>query len=136
MAAFSNFLELEILKHVLDATTGVDITPASVYVALATADLTDANTTANEVSVGDYARVQMTGAWTVAEAGGVTTAKNTGAITFPQETQTAYTATHWGIYDASTVGSLLFHGSLDVPKTVGINDTLSFAADALVIETQ
>ena len=139
MAAFSDFLELEILKHVLDANTAVDITPASVYVAFATSDLTDANVTANEVAVGDYARVIMTGVWTVATAAGVTTAKNTAAITFPVENTTGYTATHFGIYDAAplTTGNLLFHGALDTPKVVGNSgDQLSFAAEALVIETQ
>jgi hypothetical protein len=131
MTAMSDYLEDALLSHVLD---GVSMTsPTSVYVALATADFTDANTTANEVTGGAYARVTMTGGWTVAGTT-PTEATNTAAIEFPTATDGTWgTATHFGIYDAATTGNLLIHGQLTDPKTIGDGDTFEFAIGNLVV---
>lgn len=137
MAAMSDWAEQNVLDHSLNSNAlGADISPTSVYVSLHTADPTD--TDGNEVSVSgrDYARVQMTAGWTAATSAGVTTARNTGAITFPQETQLGYgPVTHFGIHDASTAGNMMFHGSVTPSNTVvNVGDTPSFAATALILE--
>ena len=137
MSATSNWLEEHLLDHNLNANAlAVAITQASVWVSLHDADTTDVTSTAlaTEISVGQYARVQMTAGWTIAAAAGVTTAKNTGAITFPTQTSNPYTPTHFGVFNASTSGQLLYHGSVSPSNPVGINDTPSFAATSIELE--
>jgi hypothetical protein len=59
--------------------------------------------------------------------------RNANAITFPTATGTWLAATGYGIYDASTVGVLLYWGTFGSPTTVGSGATASFAANALTI---
>src|SRR3990167_4174500 len=124
MGSKSDFLELELLDHVLGAAAYT--APATVYVALHTADPLDDGSGA-EVSGGSYARVAVTNNatnWPAAASG----AKAKGAaITFPEATASWGTVTHFGIWDAATVGNLLYHGSLTVSKAVTTGDTPSFA---------
>ena len=126
MAAFSNFLENELLDHALG--TGDFDAPSAVYVALATADLTDANVTTNEVSGGGYARQAATFA---AASGG--SASTSATITFPVATADLGTITHFGLYDAATGGNLLYHGELNVPKVIGDGDTFEIQTGNLTI---
>ncbi len=131
MADISDYLETKILEHVLDATTFTS--PASVWVLLGTADFTDAFTTANEVpDANAYARVQMTGGWTVSGDN----ATNTAAVTFPAASGGNWgTVTHVGIADSAThgAGNLLFHGAIDDDKVVEDGDTFEFAIGALSV---
>jgi hypothetical protein len=131
MTAMSNYLEDALLSHVLD---GVSMSsPASVYVGLFTDDPTDAGS-GTEVTGGAYARVQMTGGWTVSGTT-PTQATNTAAITFPTATDGTWgTATHFGIFDASSGVELLIHGEVTVPKPIGDGDTFEFAIGNLVVE--
>jgi hypothetical protein len=127
MAAMSNFMETKVLEHFLDATSFTS--PSSVYVALFTDDPTDAGS-GTEVTGGAYARVQMTGGWTVAGDN----ATNTAAVTFPTATDGTWgTATHFGIFDASSGVELLIHGVLTDPKTIGDGDTFEFAIGNLSV---
>ena len=125
MAATSDYLETTLLDHVLN---NVALTsPTSVFVALHTADVTDAGG-GTEVSGNAYARVTVTGGFTTTGD----TSDNTAAVTFPTASGGAWgTVTHVGIWDASTVGNLLFHGILDASKVVGDGDTFEFAIGAL-----
>lgn len=141
MAAMSNYLENKLVDHCL---RGVSFTaPTGIHVALFTADPTDANS-GTEVSGGNYARAALapsTSNW--ASTGGATTTTNPSAgtlgetsnnlaITFNTPSASWGTVTHFGIYDASTGGSLLFHGALTAPKTIGATDPApSFAISAL-----
>jgi hypothetical protein len=126
--AMSNFLETELLDHVLnnDAYTS----PTIVYIALYTAAPSDAGG-GTEVSGGAYGRVALdsstTNKWT--NAGG--TADNISAITFTQATASWGTVTHMGIFDASTAGNLLLWGTLTTSRTVNNGDTFEFAAGDL-----
>lgn len=130
----SNTLENAILDHVLG---GPDyVRPPTVYVALFTADPTDAGTGA-EVSTGDwtnYARVAVTNNDTnwPAAAGG---AKSNGTeISFGAATiVTPVDVTHLGIWDAATAGNLLYHGALDTPKTITDGDTPRFGVGEIDI---
>ena len=78
--------------------------------------------TGTEVSYTGYVRAEVrregsfatpsTTKWTYSSSGG-SSFVNLEAITFPiTPTGASGTVTHWGIYDASTGGNLLFHGPL------------------------
>jgi hypothetical protein len=127
MAAMSNFMETTVLEHFLDATSYTS--PASVYVGIHNTDPTDADS-GTEVTGGAYARVQMTGGWTVA----ADNATNTAAVTFPTATDGTWgTADYFGIYDASSGSELLIHGALTEGKTIGDGDTFEFAIGNLSV---
>jgi hypothetical protein len=133
MSAMSDYLEGELRKHVF--RTGSFTKPSALYVALFTAAPNDAGG-GTEVSGGSYARVQRDPAdanWTGASAtNGLT--DNAAAITFPTPSANWGTVTHWGIFDASSGGNLLFHGALAVAKTINNGDPApSFPANTLSI---
>ena len=139
----SNYLELALLNHIFgpnanasnSATSWTAPVDNAIYVSLHTADPTDAGSGA-EVSGNGYARSNASDSltWTVAAAGGTTTAKNDQAIAFPQATGNySSNVTHIGIWDAASSGNLLFHGELTTAKTVTTGDTFQINASALVI---
>ena len=127
MGSFSDYLELEILDHILG---GGDYTrPATVWIGLWTSALSDTSTgsSAGEVSGGAYARVSVTNNltnWPAASSG----AKANGtAITFTQATASWGTVTDFAILDASTAGNILGWGTLTQSKAIGDGDTAAFA---------
>ncbi len=133
MSAMSDYLEVEIRKHIF--RTGSFTKPSALYVGLFTAAPSDAGG-GTEVSGGSYARVQrdpLDANWTAASAtNGVT--DNAAAITFPAPTANWGVITHFGIFDAASAGNLLFHGALTTPKTVNNGDPApAFAIGALVV---
>jgi len=115
--SLSNYYEDSLLDTILEA---------SLYLALCTADPTDAGTGAamNEVAdAGSYARVNITTAtWSAASGGDKT---NEAVITFPAATGAWGTVTHWAILDSTThgAGNILWHGALTAPKVVASGDT-------------
>ena len=125
MAAMSDYLEVEIRKHLF--RTGSFTKPAALYVALFTAAPSDAGG-GTEVTGGSYARVQrdpLDANWTAPDGtGGLT--DNAAVITFPTATGSWGTVTHFAIFDAATAGNMLLHGALTVSKTVTSGDTFSF----------
>ena len=127
--SMSDYLENKLLNHVMNNTA---YTPAAtVYVALFTADPTDAFTTANEVSavVNDTAYARQTTASTTASgtSGAIT---NSAPVTFPAVVYGSgaapYNVTHFGICDAATAGNLLFSGAIGatISRTVGVTLTI------------
>lgn len=82
--------------------------PATVALALFTAVGSDAGTGFTEVSGGSYARVAVQTLWNAASGSGPSTITNSGSITFPAATANWGTIIGWGLYDATTVGNLLF----------------------------
>ena len=139
----SNYLELALLNHIFGNNANASNSATSfsapadngIYVSLHTADPTDAGSGA-EVSGNGYTRSNASDSltWTVAQAGGTTTAKNDQAIAFPQATGNySSNVTHISIWDNSSSGNLLFHGELTTPKTVTTGDTFQINASALVI---
>ena len=111
MSAASDYLENKLLDHSL-ATTAFTA-PANVYVGLHTGSPLDDDSGANEISGGSYAR--QTAAFASATGGSAST---NATITFPAATANWGTITHISIYDASTVGNLLFHGAVTTSKTI------------------
>lgn len=125
MAAMSNYLENALINATLRNTSYTS--PATVYVALFTSDPTDAGS-GTEVSGGSYARKAATFG---APSNGASTISS--AIEFDQATGSWGTVTHFGIYDASTSGNLLYHGALTASKAIDTGDVFKFASSALTV---
>ncbi|MCK4576829.1 hypothetical protein KAU34_10505 [candidate division WOR-3 bacterium] len=120
--SISNWLELELLDHVLK--TGAYSVPTNIYVALSTANPLDTGAGVAEPGGASYARVVMN-SWDAAAARAT---QNTSQITFAQAEQDFGTITHWAIYDAITGGNFLAHGDFSASKTCPIGTNLYIAA--------
>lgn len=125
MSAKSNYLELKVLDHFLG--TASTSAPSNVYLALHTADPTDAGSGA-EVSGNGYSRQVIT--FAAASSG---SAASNSAEEFTASGGNFGTITHFGIWDASTSGNLLYHGALTASKTIADGDTLRFASGNITI---
>jgi hypothetical protein len=129
----SNYLELELLDHLLGV--GAYSAPTT-YVALCTADPTDAGTGAsmNELPDSDgYARVATAGCFGTAAASG--SIANDAAVTFAAASGDWTEVTHFAILDSGThgAGNMLLYGALTTPKTVTSGDTPRFPIGSLTI---
>lgn len=141
MSAMSDYLENKLVDHLFRAQTLS--APVTLYIGLLTAAPSDSGG-GTEVSGNNYSRVAVTSSlanWAGTQSAGSTTASsgtggqtsNNAAITFPTPSGTWGTVSHFGIYDASSGGNLLFHGSLSVAKTINQGDTVSFPAGSLTV---
>ncbi len=137
MASKSTYLQTAILNLVLRGV--VLVPPANTYLALFTADPTDANITANELVDAGYARqnIGSTTAWSAPAAGanGEQTA-NVNQLVFGALQTAAATITHVGWYDALNGGNLLYHTALATPKPLNVGDSIAFAPGQLVVSEQ
>jgi hypothetical protein len=142
MSALSNYLENKIIDHIFRAQAYA--APSTLYVALLTVAPSDAGG-GTEVSGGSYARVAVTPSLanfagtqsagsTDASSGTGGTTSNNNAITFPTPSAGWGTATHMGVYDASSGGNLLWYTALGVGKTINTGDAVSFPAAALTFQ--
>lgn len=129
MSAASDYLELEVLDHVLGKGSK-DYTPATeLYLGLWTADDgLESGTITSEVSGGSYARETI--AFDNAASGSTS---NTSTVTFTTATANWGTITHVAIMDASTGGNVLFHGAVTTSKTIENGDTFQVSAGNLTI---
>lgn len=127
MSALSDHAEKLVLDWLM--TTGAATRPTAWYIALYTAAPSDAGG-GTEVSGSGYSRQTVTFA-AAATPGGTT--DNTGAVSFTASGGNWGTITHVGIFDASTTGNLLWHGSLSASRVVNDGDTLSFAIGAVAL---
>jgi hypothetical protein len=120
----SNYLENKLLDHFLGTTSYT--MPATVYVGLMTVAEDDTGATGTEVTGGSYARQTATFA---SASGGATS--NDADIDFVD--MPACTVVGIAIYDASTSGNLLVHGTLTLNKQLDAGDTLRIATGDLDI---
>jgi hypothetical protein len=141
MSAMSDFLENRIIDQLFRGQAAP--TTTTLHVGLLTTAPSDTGG-GTEVSGGSYGRVAVTSSlanWagtqsagsTVASSGSGGQTSNNAAITFPTPTAGWGTVTHFGIYDASTGGNLLFWGALTIAKTINQADTVTFPAASLSI---
>lgn len=107
--SFTNFLENEVLDHVLG--TGAYTMP-SVFVGLFTVAPTDAGG-GTEVTGGSYARQAATFS---AASGGASS--NSADINFPTATANWGTIVALALHDASSAGNMLMWGDLTASKTI------------------
>ena len=131
--SFSDYSEAKVLDHIVGKTS---FTMPTAYVALCTADPTDAGTGAsmNEVANANaYARVTTSGSDWDAAASGATA--NAAELSFPEATGSWGTITHFALVDSGThgAGNMLAHGALDASKAIVSGDIVKFAIGALDI---
>lgn len=119
----TNYLENAVINHVLRNIALAS--PATVYVGLFTAAPGEAGG-GTEVSGGAYARQAVT---FIAPVDGAT--ENSADVTFPVAMANWGTITHFAIFDALTVGNMLYHGTLTTARTVNSGDQAKFLAGAL-----
>ena len=124
MTAKSNYLENEILDHILGKGTRDFTSPVSLFMAISTADPSEDGSSLTEPNTSHgYARQAITFG---AASGGATS--NTGAISFGANTTTNWgTITHFAIMDGSSGGNMLYKGALTASKLIEVGDSLDFA---------
>lgn len=133
MSAFSNYLEGKIADVTLRGTAYTS--PGQVYLALFTSDPTDAGS-GTETTYTNYTRITCgatpSSAFTAVDSNGMT--QNGATITFPAVGGASpVVITHWGLFDASTGGNLLYHGAMTASKTLDPSDVPSFPSGSLKI---
>jgi len=124
----TDYLENKLLDHFLGTTAYT--MPSPVYVALFTVAPNDAGG-GTEVTGGSYAR--QTATFAVAGSGGHATGatSNSGNIDFTG--MPAATTVAIALFDASTSGNMLVHGTLTTNKQTDAGDTLRIATGDLDI---
>ena len=118
----TNYLENKLLDHFLGTTA---YTRPTVYVGLFTVAPGDAGG-GTEVTGGSYAR--QTAAFSAASSGATSNSGNIDFTGMPAATTVAI-----ALFDASTSGNMLVHGTLTTNKTTDAGDTLRIATGDLDI---
>ena len=132
MGTLSDFAENAVVKHL---TREAAYSPAAtVYLALCTADPTDAATGASMSEVADsnnYSRTAIT--FGAASSRRVT---QSGTVTFAQASGSWGTVTHWAVVTSGTYGAgdVLASGALAVEKSVVNGNTPSVASGEVWVE--
>lgn len=125
MSAKSNYLEGKLIEHVLRNTSYTS--PSAVYLSLHTSN-PDEDNSGTEVSGNGYSRQAITFG---AHSNGA--CANTSVEEFTASGGSFGTVSHFGIFDASSSGNLLYYGALTASKVVADGDTLKFAAGSVTI---
>ena len=136
MAAMSDFLEAELLDHVLNNDSYTS--PTIVYLALYTTATTDAGGGSEVPNLYSYARYAVDSStsnkWTVSSPGG--TATNNADFAFPAASGGNWGVVEWVAITTSATyggGSFLLHGQLTAPRTINDGDTFEFASGDFVV---
>lgn len=125
MSALSDYAETLIANFIANNATATR--PTAWHLAIFTAAPSDAGG-GTEVSGSGYARQAITFG---AASSGVTS--NTSTHTFTASGGNWGACTHFGIFDASTAGNLLWHGALTASRTINDGESLTVAAAAFTL---
>lgn len=137
MSAASNYLESGLLEHFRGTQLPL---PSGFYIALHTADPTDAATGAEVTTAAwpAYARqtvgTPLSSAFTASadESGGGKQITNANTINFPANNgASAVVVTHFSVRDAATGGNMWWHAPLAAAKTIDPTDIFSAIPGAL-----
>jgi len=135
MTAFTNYLEGKVIDHIF--RTASFAKPTVLGIGLMSAVSDGEAGTVTELSGNGYARVAdnpLDANW-AAPSGGNGTTSNSTTITFPTASGGDWaTATHFGIWDATSGGNLLIVSALTSSRTVTNGATASFAPGALTVQ--
>lgn len=111
--------------------------PANLYIGLFSTVPTANTASGTEVSGSSYARQTVAStAWSAISQNADTIhdqISNSNAITFPAVTTTPYTVVGVGIWDAATVGNLLFYLAV-TSQAVSVGNSYQIAVAALIVE--
>lgn len=132
MTALSSYLEEALLNFLF---RGASLSPPStLYVALHTADPTEAGLTDDEITGGSYARKSITvGAGGVFDAPSGGVIDSNAVITFATPTADWGTITHISLWDAASGGNMWLFGALTDAVVVLSGDTIRFPAGSLML---
>lgn len=103
--------------------------PSAWYVALFTADPEES--TSNEVTAADYARISTTFVTPLAGA-----TRNAADVTFGTATTDWGTVTHFAIFDALTSGNMLHYDALETSLAIVTDDQVVIKAGELEVEVE
>lgn len=130
-AAKSDYLEGALQDHTFGIASYT--APATLYIALSTADPTDAGSGLAEPSGGAYARASVTNNgtnWT-RSAGQIS---NANVISYAQATAGWGDISHFAIFDALTGGNMLYYGAITGGAvTINTNDTPEWGVGTLTV---
>ena len=121
----SNYLENKVLDHVLGSSALAQ--PSALYVALSTGSFND-DASGTELSGNGYARKVVT--FGTASSGSISSNSN---VEFDTATGDQGTISHFGIFDASSGGNLLYHGAFSASKVISTGDVLKIASGSLTV---
>jgi len=121
----SNYLELKLLDHVLGSTSYSQ--PSAIYVALSTGSFND-DASGTELSGSGYSRKLIT--FGTASSGSIA---SNSAVEFDTATGSWGSVSHFGLFDASSGGNLLYHGAFTSAKTIATGDILKIASGSLTV---
>jgi len=125
----TDWYENIVIQHLFESDyTAPD--PLYVGLFLQSAKPTDAGG-GTEVTGGSYARVSIARASGWTSAGSAT--ENTNDITFPEASASWGEVGAFALFDAATVGNMLYWGDLTTPKTIDNGDTAKIPAGDLDI---
>ena len=120
---------------VLNVLRATNITaPAGVYVGLFSVAPTSDSNAGTELSGSGYARQAITFGAPAADTGTVRKVSNSAAITFGPATADWTQAVAFGIYDAATVGNMLYWDALTLPRTIQNGDSGAFSVGSLAVK--
>jgi hypothetical protein len=130
MGSLSDYSEQQWINHLCGTAYTA---AATVYLALCTADPTDAGTGASMsecANANNYARATCAFAAAASRA-----IANTGTVTFNTASGSWGTASYWAVLDSGThgAGNMLAHGSITTPKAIVNGNTPSMAAGQISI---
>lgn len=123
-------------KTIAHSDAVLDLIASDHYVGLFSAAPTDAGNDGTELSGDGYVRQPITFGDKSTDVDGHTRLmSNNAPITFGPALPLAWTeATHFGIWDAESEGTLKYWGALDTPITVARNRRAEFAIGDLVVK--
>jgi len=126
MGSFSDFLENEILDHIMGV--GSWTSPATVYVGLSTADPLDTGGNLAEPSGNGYIRKAIS----FGSAGSRAITQD-AIVNFNEATGSWGTVTHWALFNAESAGNMLAHGQLSTSRSIVSGNTPSIASGQVVV---
>lgn len=133
MAGFSDYLEKKVLDHVVGKTSFT--MPSSVYVALVTVAVTDADTgsTITEANYTGYARKLTAGSDWNAATGTTAVSTSANSLAFAACTAGSSTVIGWALVDASSAGNILAYGTCTSVVISATQTPATIAAGALSV---
>lgn len=135
VSGFADTIEAAILDHFFGKAAWAQ--PTDIFVALSTADPTDAGTGIAEPVGNGYARIDTAPTdWNAATGTAPVATTNATTLTFAQASGAWGDITHFALFDALTAGTFLGSGLVNAgtPVTVASGDTPEFAAGSLAMK--
>lgn len=125
MSGKSNYLETQILNHVLRNTAYSS--PTTIYVALFTTAPTESGGGV-EVTGGGYVRQPVT-----FTAPAPDSCSNNADVTFPMATLDWGTVEAFALFDQASGGNMLYFANLTAPRDILTNDQFRFPSGQLLV---